>query len=300
MLTRESDELRRNKIVLLKKIGAGSFASVYSAKWEIAEGQFKNIAVKIIRVDEMVDDRFKNGFLNREIDIVQKVNHPNIVKVYQVLTIDQSTVIVCKLCECDLLQYLQMRGAVSERVGRRLLLELIDAVQYLHDNGIAHRDLKTENLFLTKDGQLQLGDFGFSRHLESDNNLCLTRCGSDGYIAPEVLSDSKEPFDAKLSDVWSVGVILFTMLTKSMPFDKQIMKHANSSKKVTVRFHPKILLSGRARELIQQFLTYEPTQRITLEAVKRHPWFAERHDYSLVDDKTRENNPSSSRGASIP
>jgi len=300
MLTRESDELRRNKIVLIKKIGAGSFASVYSAKWEVAEKQYKNIAVKIMRVDEMVDDRFKNGFLDREINIVQKVNHPNIVKVYQVLAIEQSTLIVCKLCECDLLQYLQTRGAVSERVARRLLLELTAAVQYLHDNGIAHRDLKTENLFLTMEGQLQLGDFGFSRYLESDNNLCMTRCGSDGYIAPEVLTECKEPFDAKLSDIWSIGVILFTMVTKSMPFDKQIMKHMTSSKKITVRFHPKLRLSGRVRDLIQQFLVYVPTERIALGDVSRHPWFAQSHNYSLVDSEVNDNKPTTSRLASMP
>jgi len=298
MLTRESDELRRNKIALIKKIGAGSFATVYSARWEIAEAQYKNIAVKIMRTDEMVDDRFKNQFMDREIQIVKHVSHPNIVKVYQVLTIDQSTIIVCKLCECDLLQYLQTRGAISERVGRRLILELVDAVQYLHQNGIAHRDLKTENLFLTSDGQLQLGDFGFSRYLESENNLCSTRCGSDGYIAPEVISDSEGPFDAKLADIWSIGVILYTMLTKSMPFDRQVMKHMSSKKKMTVRFHPKLLLSGNVRDLIQQFLTYVPTDRIALEAVRRHPWFAKRHDYSLVDSEV-ESRPSTSRGASI-
>ena len=80
---------------------------------------------------------------------------------------------------------------------------------------------------MSPDGEIKLGDFGFARQLESDSVLCETKCGSDGYIAPEIARNDEEKYDAKLADVWSVGVILFTMVTKSMPFDKQIMNMMN-------------------------------------------------------------------------
>ena len=196
-----------------------------------------------MRLDQLTDDRFERFYLGRELAIARQVDHNNIAKLHQAFMVGRSAVMVSQLYECDLLQYLQQRGAVSERVARRLLREICSAVAYLHDLNIGklirqsktllnfepevHRDLKTENVFLSPEGEIKLGDFGFARQLESDSALCETKCGSDGYIAPELVREDEEKYDAKLADVWSVGVILFTMVTKSMPFDKQIMNMMN-------------------------------------------------------------------------
>lgn len=111
------------------------------------------------------------------------------------------------------------RGVLTESVARRVIRELCHAVIYLHDElDVAHRDLKTENLFLSYHGRLILGDFGFARKVGGE--LSSTRCGSDGYIAPEVAASTRQ-IDAKLGDIWSVGVILFSVVTKSLPFDKR-------------------------------------------------------------------------------
>jgi len=283
MPNREEDELRHLGISLARKIGSGSFASVYSATWE-NEGNTANIAVKIMRLDRIPDARFERYFLAREIDIVTKVNHPNVAKVYECFNIGPSTIILSELYECDLLQYIQARGALNERVARRLLSELCAAIQYLHDLNIVHRDLKTENLFLAKNGQLKLGDFGFARFLDSPQMLCETRCGSDGYIAPEIVSEQKEPIDAKLADVWSIGVILFTMVCKAMPFDPEIMKLMIRRKFVQLRFPSKPQVSGPLKDLLAAFLQFQPGSRIPLNNVERHPWYSERQSQSLVPE----------------
>jgi len=299
MPNREEDELRHLGISLARKIGSGSFSSVYSATWE-NEGNTANIAVKIMRLDLIPDERFERFFLAREIDIVTKVNHSNVAKVYECFSIGPSTIILSELYECDLLQYVQARGAINERVARRLLLELCAAIQYLHDLNIVHRDLKTENLFLAKNGQLKLGDFGFARFLDSDNTLCETRCGSDGYIAPEIVNEHKEPIDAKLADIWSIGVILFTIVCKAMPFDPQIMKLMIRRKFVQLRFPSKPQVSGQLKELLAAFLQFCPTNRIPLKNVERHPWYSERQSASLVPEGSDERrNPTAPRRTTL-
>jgi len=295
MLTREQDELRRNGISLSKKIGAGSFSSVYSGGWKV-EDQVIKVAVKIMRLDQLTDDRFERFYLGRELAIARQVDHNNIAKLHQAFMVGRSAVMVSQLYECDLLQYLQQRGAVSERVARRLLREICSAVAYLHDLNIVHRDLKTENVFLSPEGEIKLGDFGFARQLESDSSLCETKCGSDGYIAPELVREDEEKYDAKLADVWSVGVILFTMVTKSMPFDKQIMNMMNRNRRTVLRFHPKSLVSGKLRELLSLFLAFEPADRIHLSQVRNHPWYSTRHDLSLTGN---EPGPSNDRHSSV-
>jgi len=135
---------------------------------------------------------------------------------------------------------------------------------------LVHRDLKIENLFLCANGSLKLGDFGFARYV---TGLCDTRCGSAGYIAPEVTVEGAEGIDAKLADIWSIGVILFTMITNSFPFDNRDYIWMNKNKSVVIKFpNSRVVVSGRLRSLIGQFLMFEPTERINLIDATKHPW----------------------------
>jgi len=273
MLKRESDELKRNGISLVKKIGSGSFSDVFSGRWKVDE-QAKNVALKIMQLDKMTDERFERVFLQREIDISKKVSHPSIVELFQVFELGRSTVLVFELCECDLLQYLQQRGALSEKVSRRVLSEIVSAVSYLHRAGIAHRDLKTENVFLASSGRVKLGDFGFARFLDFPTDLCVTRCGSDGYFSPELIRTPDSPVNPIQADIWALGVVLFAMVTKSMPFDMQAMHVINRSKHVTLKFHPRSTPSAKLKNLIGQFLAFEPDDRISLDEVTTHEWYS--------------------------
>ena len=144
--------------------------------------------------------------------------------------------------------------------------------------------MKTENLFLSADGGIRLGDFGFARFLE-DQSLVSTRCGSDGYSAPELARDDGQAVNPKLTDVWSIGVILFTILTKSIPFDKPDMVQMNKTKCVVIRFPRKMIITGRLRDLIGQFLTFEPTKRIKLTELENHPWLLTGRSQSIPTEQ---------------
>ncbi|CAG5085969.1 Oidioi.mRNA.OKI2018_I69.PAR.g11068.t1.cds [Oikopleura dioica] len=218
-----NNELTNVGITLGKVIGGGSFAKVSAAK-QVINGQEHKRAVKIMNLDKINDPRFESTFLARELEILRLVNHKHIVKVHDVIESGRFVYVITDLYACDLLQYIQQRGALTESVARRVIRELSQAVMYLHDSlDVAHRDLKTENLFLSYHGRLILGDFGFARKVGGE--LSATRCGSDGYIAPEVAASTRQ-IDAKLGDIWSVGVILFSVVTKSLPFDKRCARRA--------------------------------------------------------------------------
>ena len=120
---------------------------------------------------------------------------------------------------------------------------------------------------------MKLGDFGFARFV---TGLCDTRCGSAGYIAPEVTVDGDEGIDAKLADIWSIGVVLYTMITNSFPFDNKDYIWMNKNKSVVIKYpKSRVVVSGRLRSLIEQFLMFEPTERINLIDATKHPWITD-------------------------
>jgi serine kinase len=273
-MPRESSELESRGIYLQKKIGSGNFSNVYSASWKVDEHKKVKVAVKIMQLDKLHDERIYE-FVAREMDIIKKIKHPNLASTIDILSIGRSIVMIGTLYECDLLQYIEQRGRISERVARRLLIELVAGVKYLHDMDIAHRDLKIENLLLSANGTLKLGDFGFARFV-SPTGLCDTRCGSAGYIAPEVTVEADEGIDAKLADIWSIGVVLYTMITNSFPFDNKDYIWMNKNKSVVIKFpNSRAVVSGRLRSLIEQFLMFEPTKRINLIDAPKHPWITD-------------------------
>jgi len=268
-------ELTNVGITLGKVIGGGSFAKVSSAK-QIVNGQEHKRAVKIMNLDKINDPRFESTFLARELEILRIVNHKHIVKVHGVIESGRFVYVITDLYACDLLQYIQQRGVLTESVARRVIRELCQAVIYLHDElDVAHRDLKTENLFLSYHGRLILGDFGFARKVGGE--LSGTRCGSDGYIAPEVAASTRQ-IDAKLGDVWSVGVILFSVVTKSLPFDKREYKIMNKYKRVKIRYPPNCEISDCLKDLLMKIMRFPPAERLPLADFSKHAWFRDNRD----------------------
>lgn len=118
----------------------------------------------------------------------------------------------------DALQYIQKNGAVGECVAQRWSKQIVDAVQYLHNANITHRDLKLENILITEDEQIKICDFGFIKRQADNSELSKTYCGSRSYAAPEILMG--RPYDPKKTDVWAIGVILYIFVFGNMPFDE--------------------------------------------------------------------------------
>ncbi|NXH12293.1 TSSK1 kinase, partial [Bucco capensis] len=211
--------LGKKGYTLSSTLGEGSYGKVKSAYCD----QLKcNVAVKIIdRMKAPVD--FLERFLPREIEALRCLHHPFIIKTYEIFETSAGKLyIVMELGEKgDLLNYIRSTGAMEEDVARVKFQQLASAVKYCHDLDFAHRDLKCENILLCDNLNFKLSDFGFSKSLSRDKNgkvvLSETFCGSAAYAAPEVLEGI--PYDPRISDVWSLGVILYTMVYALLPFD---------------------------------------------------------------------------------
>ncbi|NWI11725.1 TSSK1 kinase, partial [Crypturellus soui] len=200
-------------------LGEGSYGKVKAAYCERLKC---NVAIKIIDKRKTPQD-FLEKFLPREIAALKRMNHPSIVRTYEIFeTFVGKVYIIMELgVRGDLLDYIKVTGAMKEDIAKRKFLQLASAIRYCHDMDLAHRDLKCENILLDKDLNIKLSDFGFSRPLNRDENgqivLSKTFCGSAAYAAPEVLQGV--PCNPKFCDIWSLGVILYIMVCALMPFD---------------------------------------------------------------------------------
>ncbi|NWU97950.1 TSSK1 kinase, partial [Upupa epops] len=204
---------------LRNTLGEGSYSKVKSAYCN----QLKcNVAIKIVD-KKKVSREFLVKFLPRELEALRRLSHPSILKTYEIFeSLSGKTYIVMELGEKgDLLNYIKTTGAMKEDTACIKFQQLASAIKYCHDLDFAHRDLKCENILLSEDLKVKLADFGFSKFLSRDEKhriiLSKTFCGSAAYTAPEVLEGI--PYDPRISDIWSLGVILYTMVFALMPFD---------------------------------------------------------------------------------
>lgn len=182
----------------------------------------------------------------------------------------------------DLLDFIKKNGVVPEQQAKIWFRQMASGLHYLHGKNIAHRDLKCENILLSRRFNVKLADFGFARFcVDSDNRRILsqTYCGSAAYAAPEVVNGT--PYNPKLSDVWSLGIILFIMLNASMPFDdsnlRKLLKD-QMTKNWVFRSRVRDTLSSTAKSLVRHLLEPDLTQRLTLDRVIQHDWLRMRKD----------------------
>uniref|UniRef100_A0A4W3J2V7 non-specific serine/threonine protein kinase n=1 Tax=Callorhinchus milii TaxID=7868 RepID=A0A4W3J2V7_CALMI len=265
--------------VLLKKrgytlgvnLGEGSYAKVKSA---YSDRLKTNVAVKIIDRKKAPAD-FLEKFLPRELEILAMLNHRYIVKTFEIFeTSDGKVYIIMELgVQGDLLEFIKTRGALPEEVSRKMFRQLALAVKHCHELEVVHRDLKCENLLLDKDFNIKLSDFGFAKRCSTDEFgrplLSKTFCGSAAYAAPEVLQGI--PYQPKVYDVWSLGVILFIMVCGSMPYDdSNIKRMLRIQKEHRVDFPRSKVVPPECKELIYRMLHPDTTKRITIEEVLEH------------------------------
>lgn len=158
-------------------------------------------------------------------------------------------------------------------MARRLFLELITGINYLHNNGIVHRDIKCENLLIDCNGFLKVADFGFARSI-TDTDLSSTFCGSTVYTAPEILSGANA-YNPRLSDIWSCGVVLFIMLTGGLPFSRRQLKLSIVHHTITVE--PPSKLNNKLTQMpdlvVSRILVYDPDMRPSLSDTMSYKWF---------------------------
>ena len=253
--------------ILSNTIGKGTFSTV---KLGIHLPTQKKVAIKILEKDKIKDDDDLER-IGREIHILTVLRHPNIAQLYETITTEKHIYIIMEYIEGhDLFQYIYANNHLDDLKASQLFRQLISTIEYIHTLGIVHRDIKPENILLNKQKTiLKLVDFGLSNSYKH-GDLLKTACGSPCYAAPEMISG--EEYDGLYSDLWSCGVVLYCMLVGKLPFDDEDIKVLYNNIKNAKYYLPKSL-SEQAQDLIKRILTTDPKKRISLDKIKKHPFF---------------------------
>ncbi|XP_068116555.1 serine/threonine-protein kinase MARK2 isoform X8 [Hyperolius riggenbachi] len=255
---------------LLKTIGKGNFAKVKLAR-HVLTG--KEVAVKIIDKTQLNSSSLQKLF--REVRIMKVLNHPNIVKLFEVIETEKTLYLVMEYASGgEVFDYLVAHGRMKEKEARAKFRQIVSAVQYCHQKFIVHRDLKAENLLLDADMNIKIADFGFSNEFTFGNKLD-TFCGSPPYAAPELFQGKK--YDGPEVDVWSLGVILYTLVSGSLPFDGQNLKELRE-RVLRGKYRIPFYMSTDCENLLKKFLILNPSKRGTLEQIMRDRWMNVGHE----------------------
>eukprot|EP01126_Amoeba_proteus_P018195 TRINITY_DN1914_c0_g2_i9.p1 TRINITY_DN1914_c0_g2~~TRINITY_DN1914_c0_g2_i9.p1 ORF type:complete len:406 (+),score=93.71 TRINITY_DN1914_c0_g2_i9:723-1940(+) len=222
-------------------------------------------------------NRKQTELLQREISVMSKLHHPNIVDLIEAYDTPTTTYLVMEYVEGgSVLNELMQNGPYTEKESARLMRQLLESILYMNSRGVAHRDLKPDNLLITNDRMLKVSDFGLSKDY-SQGNILITSVGTACYVAPEVLSGKKYTTSC---DVWSCGVIAFILLSAQMPF------HGSSNEvifeKVRLAYYvfPSPYfdhVSLQALDFIDKILVPSVKQRMTLDQCFMHPWMRKWH-----------------------
>ncbi|KAF5908928.1 serine/threonine-protein kinase MARK2-like isoform X11, partial [Clarias magur] len=264
LATAADDQPHIGKYRLLKTIGKGNFAKVKLAR-HVLTG--KEVAVKIIDKTQLNSSSLQKLF--REVRIMKLLNHPNIVKLFEVIETEKTLYLVMEYASGgEVFDYLVAHGRMKEKEARAKFRQIVSAVQYCHQKFIVHRDLKAENLLLDADMNIKIADFGFSNEFTLGNKLD-TFCGSPPYAAPELFQGKK--YDGPEVDVWSLGVILYTLVSGSLPFDGQNLKELRE-RVLRGKYRIPFYMSTDCENLLKKFLILNPTKRGSLEQIMKDRW----------------------------
>ncbi|XP_041985887.1 serine/threonine-protein kinase MARK2-like isoform X4 [Aricia agestis] len=262
--SRASEEPHIGKYKLLKTIGKGNFAKVKLAK-HVPTG--KEVAIKIIDKTQLNPGSLQKLF--REVRIMKMLDHPNIVKLFQVIETEKTLYLVMEYASGgEVFDYLVLHGRMKEKEARAKFRQIVSAVQYCHQKRIIHRDLKAENLLLDGEMNIKIADFGFSNEFTPGAKLD-TFCGSPPYAAPELFQGKK--YDGPEVDVWSLGVILYTLVSGSLPFDGSTLRELRE-RVLRGKYRIPFYMSTDCENLLKKFLVLNPAKRASLESVMRDRW----------------------------
>eukprot|EP01121_Diplochlamys_sp_Union-15-3_P007484 TRINITY_DN1905_c0_g1_i2.p1 TRINITY_DN1905_c0_g1~~TRINITY_DN1905_c0_g1_i2.p1 ORF type:complete len:611 (-),score=96.40 TRINITY_DN1905_c0_g1_i2:105-1895(-) len=250
--------------MLGKTLGVGATGKV---KLGVHKTTGFKVAIKIISKKLLDTKPGQKRKIDREIAIMKLLRHPNVLRLYDVYESSTHLFLILEYVDGgELFDYLVQKGSLSLDEAKQFLGDIITGLEYCHAHLICHRDLKPENLLLTGDKKcIKIADFGMASILKP-GSLLVTSCGSPHYASPEIVRG--EEYDGRGSDIWSCGVILYALVTGSLPFDDDNIR--NLLLKVKSGVYPDLA------ELIQRMLTIDPQKRITIPEIKTHAWIVKK------------------------
>ncbi|XP_071441938.1 serine/threonine-protein kinase SIK3 isoform X2 [Hetaerina americana] len=245
-------------------IGKGNFAVVKLATHIVTKTK---VAVKIIDKTKLDEENLKKIF--REIQIMKKLRHPHIIRLYQVMETEKMIYLVTEFASNgEIFDYIVEKGRMSEEEARRVFRQIVSAVNYCHSMNVVHRDLKAENLLLDANMDIKLADFGFSNHFLPGQKLS-TWCGSPPYAAPELFEGRK--YDGPKADIWSMGVVLYVLVCGVLPFDGDTLQSLRA-RVIAGMFRIPFFMSVDCEHLIRHMLVVDPERRLSIQQVLDHRW----------------------------
>ncbi|KAL4656573.1 serine/threonine-protein kinase SIK2-like [Arapaima gigas] len=248
---------------IVRTLGKGNFAVVKLARHKVTKSL---VAIKIIDKKRLNPSNLEKIY--REVQIMKLLNHPHIIKLYQVMQHFLCFLFTERGWKWQKTYYLTSNGRMSEEEARKMFWQILTAVDYCHRHHIVHRDLKTENLLLDANMNIKLADFGFGNFYNPGEPLS-TWCGSPPYAAPEVF-EGKE-YEGPQLDIWSLGVVLYVLVCGSLPFDGGSLP-ALRQRVTEGRFRIPFFMSQDCENLIRKMLVVDPAKRITISQIKQHRW----------------------------
>ncbi|XP_041993008.1 CBL-interacting serine/threonine-protein kinase 25-like [Salvia splendens] len=258
-------------------LGRGAFAKVYLGRRltssAVAE---ETVAIKVIKKEEAIKSEKATEQITREIAVMRRVRHPNVVELKEVMATRSKIYLVMEYASGGELLSTVARGRrrLDESAARSYFQQLICAVDFCHSRGVFHRDIKPENLLLGADGRLKISDFGLSALYENPSSgaggLLYTRCGTPAYTAPEVLRT--KGYDGAKADIWSCGVVLYVLLAGFLPFDDRNLA-VMFRKAIRSQYSIPPWFSTETKRLMYKLLDPNPGKRISIPGIMRVPWF---------------------------
>lgn len=248
-----------------RTIGTGGFGKVKLATHTLTGAK---VAVKIMDKTKLGKDLPR---VKLEISALKSLSHPNICKLYQVIETETHCYVVMEYCAGgELFDHIVEKSRLSEMESRMFFRQIISAVSYLHDSGYAHRDLKPENVLLDRDQNLKIIDFGLCAKPQGGmDSLLLTSCGSPTYAAPELIQGVQ--YHGSGVDIWSMGVILYTLLCGCLPFESDNIEEL-FRKILRGKYVEPGWLSSGSKRLLRRMLCVDPAKRISIGELINDPW----------------------------
>ncbi|EGN98148.1 hypothetical protein SERLA73DRAFT_109514 [Serpula lacrymans var. lacrymans S7.3] len=248
-----------------RPLGKGKFGRVYMVRTKVEPHYI--LALKCLYKSEIVQSRVEKQ-IRREIEIQQNLRHPHVLRLYGYFHDEKRIFLMLEFAgKGELYKQLSKHGCFSEKRSSRYIDQMADALSYLHSKHVIHRDIKPENLLLGINGELKIGDFGWSVH--APGNRRMTLCGTLDYLPPEMVEGREHN---ERVDHWALGVLTYEFMVGNPPFEDRSSVNATYRRIAKVDLRIPAHISPEARDLIYKLLKYDPQQRIALSDVLKHPW----------------------------
>ena len=251
--------------IVLQTIGVGA-----TGKVKLGEHKTKHTlaAIKIFKKSSFEARPDLQQKIQRETALMRLLDHPHLLKLKEICESPRHIYVILEYAaHGELFDYLMSRRALTVETAMKFFRQIIYGLDYLHSNNICHRDLKPENILLDDNDNIKIADFGFARWMTA--NIAETSCGSPHYASPEIVKGI--PYDGRLADIWSCGVVLYALLSGRLPFDdpsfRNLVAKVKAGQYRMPDFPPDI------KDLISRMLQVDPAKRITIEQIKHNRAF---------------------------